>query len=62
MNTQISTDPLDVIIVGAVPTGLSAALLLGRSHKQVLVIDSGKPRNAVSHAANGFFFRDGIAP
>ncbi len=62
MNTQISADLLDVIIVGAGPTGLSAALLLGRSRKQVLVIDSGKPRNAVSHAANGFFSRDGIAP
>ncbi|HEY9845140.1 MAG TPA: FAD-dependent oxidoreductase [Candidatus Caenarcaniphilales bacterium] len=51
-----------MIIVGAGPTGLSAALLLGRSLKQVLVIDSGEPRNAVSHAANGFFSRDGIAP
>lgn len=62
MNTHPSSDLLDVIIVGAGPTGLSAALLLGRSRRQVLVIDSGKPRNAVSHAANGFFSRDGIAP
>ncbi len=62
MNTYTSSDLLDVIIVGAGPTGLSAALLLGRSRRQVLVIDSGKPRNAVSHAANGFFSRDGIAP
>jgi len=61
MNTYASST-LDVIIVGAGSTGLSAALLLGRSRKQVLVIDSGKPRNAVSHAANGFFSRDGIAP
>lgn len=62
MNTYASSNLLDVIIVGAGPTGLSAALLLGRSRKQVLIIDSGKPRNAVSHAANGFFSRDGIAP
>lgn len=62
MSTQVSTTSFDVIIVGAGPTGLSAALLLGRSLKHVLVIDSGKPRNAVSHAANGFFSRDGIAP
>jgi thioredoxin reductase len=62
MNTDSPSDVLDVIIVGAGPTGLSAALLLGRSRKQVLVIDSGQPRNAVSHAANGFFSRDGIAP
>ncbi|MBD2000849.1 NAD(P)/FAD-dependent oxidoreductase [Leptolyngbya sp. FACHB-541] len=62
MNTYTSSSLLDVIIVGAGPTGLSAALLLGRSRKQVLVIDSGQLRNAVSHAANGFFSRDGIAP
>ncbi|MBD3886425.1 NAD(P)/FAD-dependent oxidoreductase [Phormidium tenue FACHB-886] len=62
MNTDSSSNPLDVVIVGAGPTGLSAALLLGRSRKHVLIIDSGKPRNAVSDAANGFFSRDGIAP
>lgn len=62
MNTHAASNLLDVIIVGAGPTGLSAALLLGRSCKQVLVIDSGQPRNAVSHAPNGFFSRDGIAP
>jgi thioredoxin reductase len=62
MNTHTSDDLLDVIIIGAGPTGLSAALILGRSLKQVLVIDSGKPRNAVSHSANSYFSRDGIAP
>lgn len=62
MNTHTSSDLLDVIIVGAGPTGLSAALILGLSLKRVLVIDSGKPRNALSHAANSFFSRDGIAP
>jgi thioredoxin reductase len=62
MNTYPSSDLLDVIIVGAGPTGLSAALLLGRSRKHVLVINSGQPRNALSHAVNGFFSRDGIAP
>jgi thioredoxin reductase len=39
MNPYSSSDFLDVIIVGAGPTGLSAALLLGRSRKQVLIID-----------------------
>ncbi|HYU32052.1 MAG TPA: FAD-dependent monooxygenase, partial [Thermoanaerobaculia bacterium] len=34
----------DVIIVGAGPAGLSAALILGRVCRRVLVIDSGKPR------------------
>ena len=52
----------DVVIVGAGPAGLSAALILGRCRRQVLVCDTGKPRNAASHAMHGFLTRDGIPP
>ncbi len=52
----------DVIIVGAGPAGLSAALWLGRCRRSVLLCDTGHPRNAVSHALHGFLTRDGIAP
>ena len=52
----------DVIIVGAGPAGLSAALMLGRSRRRVLVCDSGTPRNAASHALHGYLTRDGIRP
>src|SRR6185436_14109067 len=52
----------DVIIVGAGPAGLSAALLLGRSRRRVLVCDTGKPRNASSRAMHGFLSRDGMPP
>ena len=52
----------DVIIIGAGPAGLSAALMLGRCRRRVLVCDTGKPRNASSHAMHGFISRDGIAP
>jgi thioredoxin reductase len=52
----------DVIIVGAGPAGLSAALVLGRCRRRVLVCDTGKPRNRASQALHGFVTRDGIAP
>jgi thioredoxin reductase len=52
----------DVIIVGAGPAGLSAALMLGRCRRRVLVIDSGQPRNAAARAMHGFLSRDGIPP
>jgi len=52
----------DVIIIGAGPAGLSAALVLGRCRRSVLVCDSGQPRNAASHGLHGFITRDGIEP
>lgn len=52
----------DVIIVGAGPAGLSAALILGRSRRRVLVCDTGRQRNAASQAMHGFLSRDGMDP
>lgn len=52
----------DTIIVGGGPAGLSAALVLGRCRRRVLVIDAGRPRNRASRHVNGFLTRDGVTP
>ena len=52
----------DVIIVGAGPAGLSAALILGRCRRHVLVCDTGQYRNTASSTMHGFLTRDGIDP
>jgi thioredoxin reductase len=62
MNINLQTDGFDAIVVGGSVAGLSAALLLGRACKRVLVCDSGKPRNQVAQASHNYFSRDGIAP
>src|SRR5437879_6876662 len=52
----------DVIVVGGGPAGLSAALMLGRCRRRVLVCDLGEPRNRWSRALHGYLTRDGIDP
>ena len=52
----------DAIIVGGGPAGLSAALVLGRCRRRVLVCDHGRYRNAASHGVHGFLTRDGMPP
>jgi len=52
----------DVLVVGGGPAGLSAALMLGRCRRRVLVCDFGLPRNRRSRALHGYLTRDGVAP
>jgi thioredoxin reductase len=52
----------DVVIVGGGPAGLSAATILGRARRRVLVCDDGRYRNDASGALHGFLSRDGMHP
>jgi thioredoxin reductase len=50
----------EVVIVGAGPAGLSAALILGRCRRRILLCDAGTPRSWAAHRMHGFLSRDGM--
>lgn len=52
----------DAIIIGGSYAGLSAAMTLGRSLRNVLVIDSGKPCNAQTPHTHNLITLDGETP
>ncbi|MEH6780099.1 MAG: bifunctional NAD(P)/FAD-dependent oxidoreductase/class I SAM-dependent methyltransferase [Rhodoglobus sp.] len=52
----------DVIVIGAGPAGLSAALLLGRARRRTLVIDAGEPRNRFADHMHGVLGNEGATP
>jgi thioredoxin reductase len=52
----------DVVIVGAGPAGTSAALILARACRRVLLCDTGTPRSWASKQMHGFLTREGVSP
>lgn len=56
------TERYDVVVIGGGPAGLNGALLLARSRRSVVVIDSGAPRNAPADGVHGLLGHDGIPP
>jgi thioredoxin reductase len=57
-----SAAQVDVVIVGGGPAGLSAALMLGRCRRRVLLFDHGRYRNARARRVHGYLTRDGTDP
>ncbi len=61
------TDPLpeetvDAVVIGGGAAGLNGALMLARSRRSVVVIDSGSPRNAPAEGVHGLLGLDGTPP
>src|SRR5690242_18915772 len=53
---------VDAVVIGGGAAGLNGALILARSRRSVVVIDSGSPRNAPAEAVHGFIVFDGTPP
>lgn len=52
----------DALIVGAGPAGMSAALILARCRRSVLLCGAGPQRNHASHGINGLLTHEGQRP
>src|SRR5690606_13333207 len=52
----------DAVIVGGSYAGLAAGMALGRSMRNVLIVDSGKPCNAQTPHSHNFLTQDGNTP
>jgi len=57
-----TTGSYDVAVIGGGAAGLSAALVLTRARRSVVVIDAGQPRNAPAAHMQGFLGSDGLPP
>jgi thioredoxin reductase len=55
-------DAYDVVVIGGGAAGLNGALLLARSRRSVVVVDSGMPRNAPAEGVHGLLAHDGVPP
>jgi thioredoxin reductase len=58
----MTTETFDAIVIGGGAAGLNGALMLARSRRSVLVIDSGMPRNAPAEGVHGLLGHDGTPP
>lgn len=57
-----SSGTSDVLVVGGGAAGQSAALVLSRARRSVVLVDAGQPRNAPAAHMHGYLSRDGMPP
>jgi thioredoxin reductase len=62
IHTPSSEDHWEVVVVGGGAAGLSAALILARARRRVLVLDGGEPRNRFAAHMHGVLGRNGTSP
>ncbi|MFD6142340.1 NAD(P)/FAD-dependent oxidoreductase [Promicromonospora sp. NPDC060271] len=55
-------ETVDAVVIGGGAAGLNGALMLARSRRSVVVIDSGTPRNAPAEGVHGLLGLDGTPP
>lgn len=53
---------VDAVVIGGGAAGLNGALMLARSRRSVVVVDSGTPRNAPADQVHGLLGLDGTPP
>jgi thioredoxin reductase len=58
----VNVTEYDVVVIGGGAAGLNGALMLARSRRSVVVVDSGRPRNAPADGVHGLLGREGTPP
>ncbi|MFF1714543.1 NAD(P)/FAD-dependent oxidoreductase [Streptomyces sp. NPDC058268] len=59
---ELPREAVDAVVIGGGAAGLNGALMLARSRRAVVVIDSGTPRNAPADGVHGLLGLDGTPP
>ncbi|WP_067703571.1 NAD(P)/FAD-dependent oxidoreductase [Nocardia jejuensis] len=59
---ELPDETVDAVVIGGGAAGLNGALMLARSRRSVVVIDSGTPRNAPAAGVHGLIGLDGTPP
>lgn len=59
---ELPAGTIDAVVIGGGPAGLNGALMLARSRRSVVVLDSGSPRNAPAIGVHGLLGLDGTSP